>query len=148
MKRRRVIAWGLFVVIFVGCIGIVAAARRAKLPSADGEIPVSEVKRGDLDLQVVATGELRATNTGTLIAPPVGGGGPELRYRELARALRRANQGTNPLTSPWNLTESPRSKCQGNPQVEFPSRGQRKLTTPERSNFHRQSDRKSVILVL
>jgi HlyD family secretion protein len=74
MKRRRVIAWGLFVVIFVGCIGIVAAARRAKLPSADGEIPVSEVKRGDLDLQVVATGELRATHTGTLIAPPVGGG--------------------------------------------------------------------------
>jgi multidrug efflux pump subunit AcrA (membrane-fusion protein) len=71
MKRRRVIAWGLFVVIFVGCIGIVAAARRAKLPSADGEIPVSEVKRGDLDLQVVATGELRATHTGTLIALPL-----------------------------------------------------------------------------
>jgi HlyD family secretion protein len=73
MKRRRLIAFGAFVVILVGC-AIVAAARRAKLPAADGEIPVSQVKRGDLDLKVVATGELRANHSITLTAPPVGGG--------------------------------------------------------------------------
>lgn len=74
MKRRRVIAWGVFVVILLGCIGVVAAARRAKLSATDGEIPVGQVKRGDLDLKVVVTGELRANHTITLTAPPVGGG--------------------------------------------------------------------------
>lgn len=74
MKRRRVIAWGAFAVILVGGIAIVAAARRAKLPATDGEIPVGQVRRGDLDLKVVATGELRANHSITLTAPPVGGG--------------------------------------------------------------------------
>jgi multidrug efflux pump subunit AcrA (membrane-fusion protein) len=74
MKRRRVITWGVLVVTLVGAIGVVAAVRRANLPAAEGEIPVGQVKRGDLDLKVVATGELRATHTLTLTAPPVGGG--------------------------------------------------------------------------
>jgi HlyD family secretion protein len=74
MKRRRVITWGAFVVVLVGAIGVVAAARRASPPATDGEVPVGQVKRGDLDLKVVATGELRANHTITLAAPPVGGG--------------------------------------------------------------------------
>jgi multidrug efflux pump subunit AcrA (membrane-fusion protein) len=74
MKRRRVIVWGTLVVILVGAIAVVAAARRTTLPAAEGEIPVGQVKRGDLELKVVVTGELRATHTITLTAPPVGGG--------------------------------------------------------------------------
>jgi HlyD family secretion protein len=74
MKRRRVIAWGVFAVMVVGGIGVVAMARLARLSAIDDEIPVGQVKRGDLDLKVVATGELRATHTITLTAPPVGGG--------------------------------------------------------------------------
>jgi HlyD family secretion protein len=74
MKRRRVMAWGLFVIMLAGCIGVIAAARRVGLSPADDEIPVGQVKRGDLDLRVVDTGELRATNTITLTAPSVGGG--------------------------------------------------------------------------
>jgi hypothetical protein len=74
MKRRRAITWGVFVLILAGGIGMVAAARRAKLSATNDEIPVGEVIRGNLDLKVVATGELRATHTITLPAPPVGGG--------------------------------------------------------------------------
>jgi HlyD family secretion protein len=74
MKRRRIVAWGACVVTLVGCIALVAVARRAKLPAADGEIPASQVRRGDLDLKVVATGELRANHSMTLTAPSVGGG--------------------------------------------------------------------------
>jgi HlyD family secretion protein len=74
MKRRRVITWGVVLVILLGTIGVVAAARRASPPAPDGGIPFAEVKRGDLHLKVVATGDLRATHTITLIAPPVGGG--------------------------------------------------------------------------
>src|ERR1700679_4117734 len=74
MKRRRAIAWGAFAVILLSGIGVVAAARRSRITAPEDEIPVSEAKRGDLHLKVVATGELRATHTITLTAPPVGGG--------------------------------------------------------------------------
>jgi HlyD family secretion protein len=74
MKRRRAIAWGVFAVILLSGIGVVAAARRSRISAPKDEIPVSQVKRGDLDFKVVATGELRATRTITLTAPPVGGG--------------------------------------------------------------------------
>src|ERR1700728_936561 len=74
MKRRRVITGGVAVVILLGAIGVVSAARRASVPAPDGGIPFAEAKRGDLHLKVVATGELRATHTITLTAPPVGGG--------------------------------------------------------------------------
>jgi HlyD family secretion protein len=74
MKRRRLITWGALVVILVGAIAVVAAARRSSIPATDGEIPVGQVKRGDMELKVVATGELRANHSITLTAPPVGGG--------------------------------------------------------------------------
>jgi multidrug resistance efflux pump len=73
-QRRRLIAWGLLAIIFVGGIGAVMAARRSRLSTAEGEIPIAEVRRGDLDLKIVAMGELRATHTIMLTAPPVGGG--------------------------------------------------------------------------
>lgn len=74
MKRRRVITWGALVVILAGAIAVVAAARRSGIPATDGEIPVGQVKRGNMELKVVATGELRANHSITLTAPPVGGG--------------------------------------------------------------------------
>ncbi len=73
MKRRRAITWGVLVVVFAGAIAVVAAARRTG-PAVVGEIPVGQVKRGDLAMKVIATGELHATHTMTLTAPPVGGG--------------------------------------------------------------------------
>src|SRR5271169_2938807 len=74
MKRRRLIAWGALVVVLVGAIAVVAAARRSSVPATDGEVPVSQVKRGNMELKVVATGELRANHSIMLTAPPVGGG--------------------------------------------------------------------------
>src|SRR5580700_10466773 len=74
MKRRRVLLWGVFAAILVGAVAVVAAARRSSIPTSDREIPVGQVKRGDMELKVVVTGELRANHTITLTAPPVGGG--------------------------------------------------------------------------
>jgi HlyD family secretion protein len=74
MKRRRIILWLGSMVVLVAAIAALAAARRTSLPAAEGEIPLGQVKRGDLDLNVVTTGELRANQTMMLTAPPVGGG--------------------------------------------------------------------------
>jgi HlyD family secretion protein len=74
MKRRRIILWLGSMVVLIAAIAALAAARRTSVPATDGEIPLGQVKRGDLDLNVVATGELRANHTMMLTAPPVGGG--------------------------------------------------------------------------
>lgn len=74
MKRRHVIIGGVLAAILVGGVAVVATARRSSVPASDGEIPVGLVKRGDMELKVLVTGELRATHTMMLTAPPVGGG--------------------------------------------------------------------------
>jgi multidrug resistance efflux pump len=48
--------------------------RRATPAATASEIPTGQVKRGDLDMRVYATGELRASHSEMLIAPPIGGG--------------------------------------------------------------------------
>jgi multidrug resistance efflux pump len=73
MKRRRVIAWGALVIVFAAVAGVLATtSRTAKV--GDDELPLALVQRGDLDLKVNTTGELRASHAVALIAPPVAGG--------------------------------------------------------------------------
>jgi HlyD family secretion protein len=54
--------------------GLVAAVRHTPVVAAGDGIPTGQVKRGDLDIKVHATGELRASHSETLTAPPIGGG--------------------------------------------------------------------------
>ena len=74
MKHRRAITWAVVAIILITAIGVVAAARRGSITTTDDEIPVGKVKRGDLNLEIDATGELRANHAITLTAPPIGGG--------------------------------------------------------------------------
>ncbi len=46
----------------------------AQFGEAAEAIPTARVKRGQLDLKVYTTGEMRATRAVMLVAPPVGGG--------------------------------------------------------------------------
>lgn len=73
MKRHRAIAWAVGVVLFAAVAGVLATTSRA-VKAGDGEVPVTTVQRGDLDLNVHATGELRANRSMVLTAPPVSGG--------------------------------------------------------------------------
>jgi HlyD family secretion protein len=91
MKLRRTIVWGALAVLLIATIAVVAATRRTALPAADHEVPFGEVKRGDLDLKVHATGELQASHMAALLAPPVGGGG--LQITRLARTGARVKKG-------------------------------------------------------
>jgi len=73
MKRRHAIAWGVVAIVFAGLAGVLATTRRT-IKAEDNEVPIATVQRGDLDLKVYATGELRANHAMVLTAPPVGGG--------------------------------------------------------------------------
>ena len=71
--KKRVIAWGPIAVVFVTIAGVLASTRKSGNPDDNG-VPLARVQRGDLDLKVYATGELRATHAIVLTAPTVGGG--------------------------------------------------------------------------
>ncbi|PYV14004.1 MAG: multidrug transporter [Acidobacteria bacterium] len=98
-------------VVFVALA--LTAADRALAGGQFGEtqakIPVAKVSKGDLELKVYATGELRPVRSMMLIAPPVGGG--TLRIIHLTRSGSRVNGGDvviefDPSEQQYNLEQS------------------------------------------
>jgi len=73
MKRHRAIAWVVGAILFAAVAGVLATTSHTG-KAGDGEVPVTTVQRGDLDLNVRTTGELRAHHAMVLTAPPVSGG--------------------------------------------------------------------------
>lgn len=80
MRRRRTIAWAVAAVVLCAAVGVVAAVRRAAPSAAADDVPTGVIKRGDLDMKVYATGELRASHSEMLTAPPIGGGALQLTH--------------------------------------------------------------------
>jgi HlyD family secretion protein len=74
MKRSRFILRGTVAAVLIAAIAVAAVAHRSTLATSDGDIPYATVKRGNLELKVYATGELRANHSVMLSAPPIGGG--------------------------------------------------------------------------
>jgi len=73
IKRRRILIWAGGGIVLAAGIGGVVASSRVTLPARSDEVPVAEVKRGEIDLKVHTTGELRASHSIMLTAPAVGG---------------------------------------------------------------------------
>jgi len=78
MRKRRTITWAVVTVVLCVVVGGVAAVRRTTPATSTGEIPTTRVKRGDLQMNVTATGELRASHAEMMTAPPIGGGALEI----------------------------------------------------------------------
>jgi HlyD family secretion protein len=84
IKRHRILLMSAAAIILAGSIAAVVAASRVSLPAAKSdEIPVAVVKRGDIDLKVHGTAELRASHSMMLSAPSIGG--DSLQITKLAR---------------------------------------------------------------
>lgn len=79
MKRSWAIAGIGFAIVLAAAVGVMATGNHAS-PSTGTDVPVSEVRRGDLDLKVYTTGELRANNSMALTAPPVAGGALQITH--------------------------------------------------------------------
>jgi HlyD family secretion protein len=73
MKRHRLLAWSIAGVLLAATVSVVAVTRTAHLTPRNDEVPLAEVKRGEIDLRVHATGELQASHSTMLAAPAVGG---------------------------------------------------------------------------
>jgi len=80
MRGKPAIAWAVSAVLLFTVVGVVAAARRGS-PTAPGDnIPTVKIKRGDLQMQVHARGEVRAVRSEILMAPPIGGGSLQITH--------------------------------------------------------------------
>jgi HlyD family secretion protein len=80
MKSRRAIPWAVAAVVLCAVVGVVAAVRRASPAAAADDVPTGRVKRGDLEMKVHVIGELRASHSEMLIAPPIGGGSLQITH--------------------------------------------------------------------
>jgi multidrug efflux pump subunit AcrA (membrane-fusion protein) len=91
MKRHRAFTAVIVFLILATAIGAVVAVNRFHLNSKNDEVPLAMVKRGSLDLEVHATGELRASHELLLSAPAIGGA--SLQITELARTGGMVKKG-------------------------------------------------------
>jgi multidrug resistance efflux pump len=89
MKKRTKLRVVLAISIVVAAVAGVAVSL-AKLRGPEAEIPTVRVVRGDVALQVFATGDLRSPRTATLVAPSVGG---TLQIVELAKTGATVHAG-------------------------------------------------------
>jgi multidrug resistance efflux pump len=84
MKRRRTLTILIVAAVLVMAVGAVVAASRIRVAAKPDDVPLTEVKRGDVELRVHGRGELRASHSMMLIAPAIGG--DSLQITNLARA--------------------------------------------------------------
>jgi HlyD family secretion protein len=73
VRRHRILIWAIVGVLLAAGIAVGVGASRVRLPAKTDEIPLADVKRGEIDLKVHATGELRASHSMMLSSPAVGG---------------------------------------------------------------------------
>ena len=78
-------------ILLAAGIGVVVASSRVPLAADADDIPLAQVKRGDIDIQVHATGELRASHSIMLSAPSVGG--DALQITHLVRTGQSVKKG-------------------------------------------------------
>jgi len=81
----------ILVVVLAGlAVGVRSAMSQFR--PAEKQLPTARVKRGTLEIKVYSTGELRPTNSMSLMAPPVAGGGA-LQIVSLMKTGTRVNKG-------------------------------------------------------
>lgn len=80
MKSRKTITWAIAAVVLCAVVGVVAAVRRVNPTTGGTDVPTGRVKRGDLDMKVIAIGELKASHSEVLTAPPIGGGALQITH--------------------------------------------------------------------
>src|SRR5215831_1580045 len=80
MRSRKAITWSVIAVVLCAVAGVVAAARRVSPSTAITDVPTVRVRRGDLTMKIFITGELKASRSEMLAAPPIGGGALQITH--------------------------------------------------------------------
>jgi len=100
-------------------IGFCCSCRRPSNVS-EPDMPTAKVEKGDLQVKVVTTGELKSMDTRILAAPPVAGG--TLQIVELARTGTRVHTGDvvmdfDPSEQEYNLAQNQSDLAQAEEEI-------------------------------
>jgi HlyD family secretion protein len=87
---KRIVFWTIGLVLFAGVVTGTRAAL-AQLQPRGLAVPTADVKRGQVDTSVYATGELRATKSEVLSAPPSGTQLRILHLRATGTAIKKGD---------------------------------------------------------
>lgn len=90
MKRAHVY-WLCAIALIVAGVGAVIAMGHPHSAGKSDAVPLAEVKRGDLDVEVHASGELTASKVSVIAAPAIGG--DSLQITHLARTGELVKKG-------------------------------------------------------
>jgi HlyD family secretion protein len=108
MRRQQAIVAGLAVIVLAAVAGLLAKTSQT-VKTGNREVPLARVQRGDLDIKVYATGELRANHSMVLTAPPVGGGALQItRLLHTGAAVKKGDIvfEFDPAEQRYNLEQS------------------------------------------
>lgn len=90
MRRPRIVRISL-AILFASGVGAVIAMNRTSPAARNEDVPTAAVKRGEMDIEVHAPGELNANKTVMLSAPAIGG--DALQITHLAQTGEPAKNG-------------------------------------------------------
>jgi len=91
MKKLRTAIWVILGIVVAGSVGAMIAMNRKSSLTGANEIPLALVKRGDVEVEVHARGEVSAANSSMLAAPAIGG--DALQITSLPQTGDRVNKG-------------------------------------------------------
>lgn len=80
MKRSRLGLLSMLAVILAVGVGVMIAMSRKHAISAEDDVPVAEVRHGEMNVEIHATGELDANKAVMLTAPTIGGSSLQITY--------------------------------------------------------------------
>jgi HlyD family secretion protein len=80
MRKKRALTAGIGASLVCVAIAGFAMVRWATPKTAALDVPIARVKRGDLAMRVYLIGELRASQSQMLTAPPIGGGALQITH--------------------------------------------------------------------
>lgn len=91
MKKSRMGIWVIVGIVVAGGMGVVIAMNRKSPMTRADDIPLAKVKRGDVEIEVHARGEVSAALSTMLAAPAIGG--DVLQITRLAQTGDRIKEG-------------------------------------------------------
>jgi len=80
MRKKRALALAIGASLVCVAIAGFAMVHWAAPKTAALDVPIETVKRGDLTMRVTVTGEMRASQSQMLTAPPIGGGALQITH--------------------------------------------------------------------
>lgn len=118
-KKTRLVLGAMATLALVAIVAGALFSGQTALGSGRTKTPTVQVKRGNVDLKVYTTGELRPARTSTLIAPPVSG---SLQIVRMARTGEHVEEGDvviefDPSEQEYNLEQAESELLQAEQEI-------------------------------